>query len=119
GYNLVPFVIVLFFFPSRRRHTISYGDWSSDVCSSDLDRPARGPRGGDDADDQRRLEALAQADHECGEHLTKVRSPLVDVKLQSRSEERRVGEEGRHADVDEYCITWRSRRSDRCSHMSV
>src|SRR5207248_6712433 len=22
----------------RRRHTISYGDWSSDVCSSDLER---------------------------------------------------------------------------------
>src|SRR5271168_623417 len=27
---------VLFFFSSRRRHTRSYGDWSSDVCSSDL-----------------------------------------------------------------------------------
>src|SRR5438094_989734 len=25
-----------FFFSSRRRHTRSYGDWSSDVCSSDL-----------------------------------------------------------------------------------
>src|SRR5207248_4413956 len=25
-----------FFFASRRRHTRSYGDWSSDVCSSDL-----------------------------------------------------------------------------------
>src|SRR5437867_6966974 len=30
----------LFFFSSRRRHTRSYGDWSSDVCSSDLN--ARG-----------------------------------------------------------------------------
>src|SRR6266705_4777512 len=29
-------VIVFFFFSSRRRHTRSYGDWSSDVCSSDL-----------------------------------------------------------------------------------
>src|SRR5437867_3981873 len=28
-----------FFFSSRRRHTSSYGDWSSDVCSSDLLRP--------------------------------------------------------------------------------
>src|SRR5437867_1847631 len=28
----------LFFFSSRRRHTRSYGDWSSDVCSSDLPR---------------------------------------------------------------------------------
>src|SRR5437867_5472936 len=27
---------LLFFFSSRRRHTRSYGDWSSDVCSSDL-----------------------------------------------------------------------------------
>src|SRR5574340_1067459 len=25
-----------FFFSSRRRHTSSFGDWSSDVCSSDL-----------------------------------------------------------------------------------
>src|SRR5437867_10601879 len=28
---------LFFFFSSRRRHTRSYGDWSSDVCSSDLD----------------------------------------------------------------------------------
>src|SRR5437867_10707148 len=27
---------------SRRRHTRSYGDWSSDVCSSDLERPGHG-----------------------------------------------------------------------------
>src|SRR5690348_17964113 len=26
----------MFFFSSRRRHTIWTGDWSSDVCSSDL-----------------------------------------------------------------------------------
>src|SRR6266516_6783030 len=31
--------ILCFFLSSRRRHTISYGDWSSDVCSSDL-RPS-------------------------------------------------------------------------------
>src|SRR5207248_8393600 len=28
--------VCVFFFSSRRRHTRSYGDWSSDVCSSDL-----------------------------------------------------------------------------------
>src|SRR6266705_3021498 len=28
--------LFFFFFSSRRRHTRSYGDWSSDVCSSDL-----------------------------------------------------------------------------------
>src|SRR5207248_6432338 len=30
-----------FFFSSRRRHTRSYGDWSSDVCSSDLSNPSQ------------------------------------------------------------------------------
>src|SRR6266496_510864 len=29
----------IFFFSSRRRHTRSLRDWSSDVCSSDLARP--------------------------------------------------------------------------------
>src|SRR5207248_4351724 len=33
-----------FFFSSRRRHTRSYGDWSSDVCSSDLVTTARPQR---------------------------------------------------------------------------
>src|SRR6266576_4350719 len=28
---------IFFFFSSRRRHTRSLRDWSSDVCSSDLD----------------------------------------------------------------------------------
>src|SRR5262250_3599349 len=30
--------IFFFFFSSRRRHTRYIGDWSSDVCSSDLER---------------------------------------------------------------------------------
>src|SRR5699024_11893293 len=34
--KLVSYLIKLFFFVSRRRHTISKRDWSSDVCSSDL-----------------------------------------------------------------------------------
>src|SRR6266513_3521915 len=29
-------LVISFFFSSRRRHTISNRDWSSDVCSSDL-----------------------------------------------------------------------------------
>src|SRR5437764_4435365 len=29
-------VVLFFFFSSRRRHTRYIGDWSSDVCSSDL-----------------------------------------------------------------------------------
>src|SRR6266704_4687410 len=36
--------IPIFFFSSRRRHTRSKRDWSSDVCSSDLvDRGSPGP----------------------------------------------------------------------------
>src|SRR6266446_8144742 len=31
--------LFFFFFSSRRRHTRLHGDWSSDVCSSDLARP--------------------------------------------------------------------------------
>src|SRR5471030_2399835 len=30
-------MLFLFFFSSRRRHTSCLSDWSSDVCSSDLD----------------------------------------------------------------------------------
>src|SRR5438034_9509183 len=30
------YILFLFFFSSRRRHTRSLCDWSSDVCSSDL-----------------------------------------------------------------------------------
>src|SRR5205814_7714898 len=33
GFDLV---VVCFFFSSRRRHTRCLSDWSSDVCSSDL-----------------------------------------------------------------------------------
>src|SRR5579863_3333434 len=37
---------VAFFVSSRRRHTSWTGDWSSDVCSSDLGGTARLPAGG-------------------------------------------------------------------------
>src|SRR5438034_9386806 len=61
-----------FFFSSRRRHTMSLCDWSSDVCSSDLGAPVRHARpveGG-------------------GEHPRRRSDAL-------RSEERRVGKEWR------------------------
>src|SRR2546426_7714614 len=34
---MASFFCVFFFFSSRRRHTRLQGDWSSDVCSSDLE----------------------------------------------------------------------------------
>src|SRR6266536_5560360 len=33
--------MLFFLFSSRRRHTRSTRDWSSDVCSSDLEQPGR------------------------------------------------------------------------------
>src|SRR3712207_773910 len=43
---------LFFFFSSRRRHTRYWRDWSSDVCSSDLEEQAR----------KRRTEVTAEAD---------------------------------------------------------
>src|SRR5256885_5526255 len=41
--------VIVFFFSSRRRHTRLQGDWSSDVCSSDLDRVMVCMSGGKDS----------------------------------------------------------------------
>src|SRR5699024_92974 len=49
---------VRFFFSSRRRHTRSKRDWSSDVCSSDLDEDDE-ERGNDDV--EQLLEAVLQS----------------------------------------------------------
>src|SRR5438034_11841756 len=77
-----------FFFSSRRRHTISLCDWSSDVCSSDLSivlitaalmLPGQPPRTSDAAE---RL----------GQSLVADRGAFL---ASQRSEERRVGKECR------------------------
>src|SRR2546430_9427431 len=39
-YTITVYIFIFFFFSSRRRHTRFDCDWSSDVCSSDLDFPA-------------------------------------------------------------------------------
>src|SRR5437899_6342450 len=41
---LICLILYFFFFSSRRRHTRCLSDWSSDVCSSDL-QGAAAPRG--------------------------------------------------------------------------
>src|ERR1039457_5537252 len=52
-------LVFFFFFSSRRRHTRLQGDWSSDVCSSDLQvrrppgRPAGRPSGRGPGEDRR------------------------------------------------------------------
>src|SRR5437868_8997571 len=85
---------ILFFFSSRRRHTRSKRDWSSDVCSSDL-YAVHGLAGAEPRDFLVRGE---------GGHLDLVRAReggfaggffAVFVPADPRSEERRVGKECR------------------------
>src|SRR5205807_7879287 len=91
-------IILLFFFSSRRRHTRLQGDWSSDVCSSDLDftplLPAFLPTWSVVAPD---LRGHGASTRETGRYL--IRDFLGDMQalLQQleRSEERRVGKECR------------------------
>src|SRR5204863_5279022 len=95
--------IFFFFFSSRRRHTRSLRDWSSDVCSSDL-LPET-----DHFLDlafavQARLEVIdVELDAERGEvgvlFLAQVGDRVLadcpEIVGVARSEERRVGKEGR------------------------
>src|SRR5699024_12019461 len=91
-------VMSCFFFSSRRRHTRSKRDWSSDVCSSDLRLIT--------ADNDRVISTVAFI---CGDGGKFWRQALIngvdafitgDVyyhvghDMISRSEERRVGKEG-------------------------
>src|SRR5947207_13908071 len=76
----------LFFFSSRRRHTRSLCDWSSDVCSSDLDLA------------QVRLEHAPPDDALYAEPLFGVQETGGSTSVRGnfeRSEERRVGKECR------------------------
>src|SRR5438132_10308097 len=81
-------ICFFFFFSSRRRHTRSLCDWSSDVCSSDLET-----RAGDlhalDVTRWRRLQRVDDALRD----LTGRRTH--DLREHERSEERRVGKECR------------------------
>src|SRR5436190_23010075 len=75
--------MLFFFFSSRRRHTRSLCDWSSDVCSSDLD--ARGTC--------RFLPLPARPTSVT--FVPASASPSTDRHGSPRSEERRVGKECR------------------------
>src|SRR5438876_7279871 len=63
------YLFYLFFFSSRRRHTRWTGDWSSDVCSSDLFPPRRIHRGGKPDEAAARSLAERQAQLELGRRL--------------------------------------------------
>src|SRR5437867_10159981 len=87
-----------FFFSSRRRHTRSYGDWSSDVCSSDLGFAIFDivePGGLVDVEDgEPGRDAVARDLTPLGGALEAGRDDRAARQDQLRSEERRVGKEG-------------------------
>src|SRR5699024_12067507 len=78
-----------FFFSSRRRHTRSKRDWSSDVCSSDLHLVA-----GQQPADQGFLAGAVDEQGVVGAAAARRQIDRVTAQ-QARSEERRVGKEGR------------------------
>src|SRR5688500_20228514 len=86
-------LVSFFFFSSRRRHTRLQGDWSSDVCSSDLARSSRRRSG-------RRRSSRARNDEReppgrAGLSDRRRGGREIDHEEPARSEERRVGKEGR------------------------
>src|SRR2546430_7608913 len=90
--------VLVFFFSSRRRHTRFDCDWSSDVCSSDLQVQRRAGEGGRDARGRRVAAELqgrpgpVRREQEDGDRRT-VRGDQGAGR--GRSEERRVGKECR------------------------
>src|SRR5206468_8163978 len=83
-YDCTCFLVCFFFFSSRRRHTRSDRDWSSDVCSSDLRDELRFSG--------HTLSAARAAPAEL-EFITPVTGAVR--RPRRRSEERRVGKECR------------------------
>src|SRR5258707_11932244 len=93
------FYILFFFFSSRRRHTRYWRDWSSDVCSSDLERRSIGSfnRGNDRPEGAAayRTEFKANARNSAASAAKAHHRRQTPATDPSRSEERRVGKECR------------------------
>src|SRR5437762_5451985 len=85
--SLMYFFFIFFFFSSRRRHTRYIGDWSSDVCSSDLGTATAWRKAGEAAG---YVHMVGVAPEQRGLGLGHI---LTLATL--RSEERRVGKECR------------------------
>src|SRR5204862_3277832 len=86
-------IVVCFFFSSRRRHTRSLRDWSSDVCSSDL--PVERAIGEGQAEVEVRLVRTARLRGRVTSDVdgAAIEGVAVYAAAFGRSEERRVGKE--------------------------
>src|SRR5262249_58210196 len=84
----------LFFFSSRRRHTRLVSDWSSDVCSSDLQVALADARDPVTAK-ARTLGIAAIGQRHLGKPVVGIDRNEAGAGVAHRSEERRVGKEGR------------------------
>src|SRR5437763_17171888 len=85
---------VVFFFSSRRRHTRYIGDWSSDVCSSDLCCAVRPlPRSRRLRTIRLRLTVTAPAPQVLMGGTLELTIRRVESSCAARSKERRVGKE--------------------------
>src|SRR5688500_19456865 len=89
------FFIYLFFFSSRRRHTRLQGDWSSDVCSSDLADENAAAVAGKKAGEVFGLAICAENIEDDPNNTTRFLVIGAQEVAPSRSEERRVGKECR------------------------
>src|SRR5207248_5399742 len=85
-------VCCCFFFSSRRRHTRSYGDWSSDVCSSDLRRGRSTERA---CCNRRRRWRTGGRIWPLRQRIAGCAGATGQERADRRSEERRVGKECR------------------------
>src|SRR5438876_1390328 len=87
--------VFFFFFSSRRRHTRWTGDWSSDVCSSDL--MWRSVLTQQLQADMLACDMSSQLLNIAPDHEAKLyySTMLQDESRHTRSEERRVGKECR------------------------
>src|SRR5205814_5375651 len=87
-----------FFFSSRRRHTRCLSDWSSDVCTSDLESGwweyETSPRMGSRPRTAKKIPPTARRLFRLARQSTKSTAPTSAPDSQNqRSEERRVGKE--------------------------
>src|SRR5256885_5429277 len=91
-------VFFFFFFSSRRRHTRLQGDWSSDVCSSDLELTANAAAARGEAEryfGDGRIYAERLVERSRHIEVQVIGDGEGKVVHLGRSEERRVGKECR------------------------